>query len=63
MSEKKYYAPREVAQIFKVDPKTVTRWSNAGKLGATKTPGGHRRYSVEEVHNLYNSVAEDKNQL
>lgn len=41
--------PREVAAMFRVDPKTVTRWARAGKLSAIRTLGGHRRYREEEV--------------
>lgn len=36
--------PRQVADMFHVDPKTVTRWAKQGKLPSFKTPGGHRRY-------------------
>jgi excisionase family DNA binding protein len=42
--------PREVAKLFRVDPKTVTRWARAGKLSATRTLGGHRRYRKEEIN-------------
>src|SRR5579872_267777 len=31
--------PREVAAMFRVDPKTVTRWANAGKLTSVRTLG------------------------
>ena len=41
--------PREVAAMFRVDPKTVTRWAKAGKLSAIRTLGGHRRYREDEV--------------
>ena len=44
--------PSEVAQMFRVDPKTVTRWAKAGKLTAIKTLGGHRRYRESEVRSL-----------
>ena len=44
--------PREVAELFGVDPKTVTRWADAGKLTAVRTLGGHRRYRQDEVQNL-----------
>ena len=44
--------PAEVAAIFRVDPKTVTRWANSGKLTALRTLGGHRRYRESEVRNL-----------
>ena len=42
----------EVAALFRVDPKTVTRWANAGKLSAIRTPGGHRRFRESEVRAL-----------
>lgn len=41
--------PREVADLFGVDPKTVSRWSNAGKIEVVRTPGGHRRFRRSEV--------------
>ena len=44
--------PSEVAQMFRVDPKTVTRRAKAGKLTAIKTLGGHRRYRESEVRSL-----------
>jgi excisionase family DNA binding protein len=44
--------PAEVAAMFGVDPKTVTRWARAGKIGAVRTLGGHRRYRAGEVRAL-----------
>ena len=44
--------PAEVAALFRVDPKTVTRWAKAGKLTSLRTLGGHRRYRESEVRNL-----------
>jgi excisionase family DNA binding protein len=41
--------PAEVAALFRVDPKTVTRWAKAGKLSAIRTLGGHRRYREAEI--------------
>ena len=41
--------PGEVAQMFRVDPKTVTRWASAGRIGSIRTPGGHRRFRETEV--------------
>jgi excisionase family DNA binding protein len=38
--------------VFRVDPKTVTRWAVAGKLTAVRTLGGHRRYRASEVQDL-----------
>lgn len=48
--------PSEVATMFRVDPKTVTRWAKAGKLSAIRTLGGHRRYSEAEVRMLLAGV-------
>jgi len=44
--------PKEVAEMFGVNPKTVIRWAEAGKLSAVKTLGGHRRYRAVEVRAL-----------
>ena len=44
--------PAEVAAMFRVDPKTVTRWAKAGKLASIRTLGGHRRYRETEVRAL-----------
>ena len=44
--------PREVAELFGVDPKIVTRWAKAGKLTSIRTLGGHRRYRKSEVQSL-----------
>ena len=41
--------PAEVASLFRVDPKTVTRWAKAGKLTSIRTLGGHRRFKESEV--------------
>lgn len=42
----------EVGDLFNVDPKTVARWANAGKIGSFKTLGGHRRFEVDEVRRI-----------
>jgi excisionase family DNA binding protein len=44
--------PGEVALMFRVDPKTVTRWASAGRIGSIRTPGGHRRFRESEVRAL-----------
>lgn len=51
--------PGQVARLFGVDPKTVTRWAGAGKLTALHTLGGHRRYRSAEVHELLNRHRQD----
>ncbi len=49
--------PAEVAALFRVDPKTVTRWAKAGKLTAIRTLGGHRRYRQSEVQSLLKNIS------
>jgi predicted site-specific integrase-resolvase len=44
--------PAEVATIFRVDPKTVSRWARSGQLHPRRTLGGHRRYLESEISAL-----------
>jgi excisionase family DNA binding protein len=53
----KLLTPAEVATMFRVDPKTVTRWAVAGKLSSIRTLGGHRRYREEEVRAIMAGTA------
>lgn len=55
-NQEKLLTPSEVASLFRVDPKTVTRWAKAGKLTSIKTLGGHRRYKESEVKELLKSI-------
>ena len=48
-AQERLLTPAEVATLFRVDPRTVTRWAKAGKLTSIKTLGGHRRYKESEV--------------
>jgi excisionase family DNA binding protein len=52
--------PSEVAILFRVDPKTVTRWAKAGKLTSVRTLGGHRRYKDSEVRALLKTLNQRK---
>lgn len=52
--------PGEVAEMFGVNPKTVTRWANAGKLTPIRTLGGHRRYRASEIHALLAQASPDR---
>jgi excisionase family DNA binding protein len=52
--------PAEVATMFRVDPKTVTRWAKAGKLTAIRTHGCHRRYRETEVRALLAGVPQQR---
>ena len=50
--ENRLLTPSEVAALFRVDPKTVTRWAQQGKLHSIRTLGGHRRYSEAEIQSF-----------
>jgi excisionase family DNA binding protein len=52
--------PAEVAALFRVDPKTVTRWAKAGKLSSIRTLGGHRRYRENEVRALLAGIPQQR---
>jgi len=45
--------PGEVARLFSVTPKTISRWDEGGILVGQRTPGGHRRFRAEAVYALY----------
>lgn len=47
--------PSEVAEMFRVDSKTVTRWVAAGKFSTgvmVKTPGGHSRFWESKIREI-----------
>jgi excisionase family DNA binding protein len=50
--------PSEVAAMFRVNPKTVTRWARAGKISAIRTLGGHRRFRAAEIRRFLDQVEE-----
>lgn len=47
--------PGEVAALFRVDPKTVTRWAKAGKISRIRTVGGHGRFLESQILALLKS--------
>lgn len=49
MEHERLLTPGEVAALFRVDPKTVTRWAAAKKIQSIRTPGGHRRFRESDV--------------
>ena len=52
MQQEPLLTPGEVAKLFRVDPKTVTRWAASGRIGSIRTPGGHRRFMKSEIEAL-----------
>ncbi len=48
--------PGQVAALFRVTPKTITRWAEAGKLPVVRTLGGHRRFPAQGVQAVYDRL-------
>ncbi len=58
--EEALLTPSEVAAMFRVNPKTVTRWARSGKISAIRTLGGHRRFKASEIKNFLAQVEEEQ---
>jgi excisionase family DNA binding protein len=56
MAQNELLTPAEVAVMFRVNPKTVTRWARAGKISAVRTLGGHRRFHADEIRRFLAEV-------
>jgi len=49
MAEKKSYTTRELAQMWNVSESTVKRWADIGELKCYRTPGKHRRFTLDNI--------------
>lgn len=58
MAEDALLTPGEVAEMFRVNPKTVTRWARAGRISAVRTLGGHRRFRAAEIRRFLEGAHE-----
>jgi putative resolvase len=47
-----HVTPKEAAKILGVHVSSLRRWENEGKLKAIRTPGGQRRFIIEEVEKI-----------
>ena len=47
-----YLTPSQVAHLFGVTARTVTRWAETGRLECATTLGGHRRFRESDVRQL-----------
>lgn len=50
----------EVADVFRVDRKTVTTWAKAGKLASVRTLGGCYRFRREDVLAMVDFAPEEE---
>ena len=59
-AEDRLLTPAEVAHMFRVNPKTVTRWARSGKLTAIRTLGGNRRFRASEIERALREMQQDE---
>jgi len=50
----------EVAELFGVSAKTVSRWAREGKLASVRTLGGHRRFRESYINSLLDELHPDE---
>ena len=50
--ELEYITTRQAAKLLMMSPKTLIRWSNAGRIPHVVTLGGHRRFSRREIERI-----------
>jgi excisionase family DNA binding protein len=63
MAEHELLTPGEVAVMFRVNPKTVTRWARAGRISAIRTMGGHRRFRASEIQRFIDNDVPERPQI
>lgn len=44
------YTAREAAEYLRVSISTLNRMQRSGRLRSLRTPGGHRRYTIEMLN-------------
>ncbi len=57
------YTPRQVARMFNVHVRSVSRWADKGKLTYFRTPGNERRYYAEPIDKMIENGDEPDGQV
>jgi len=52
LTKEKWLSLNEASRRLGVHPTTLRRWADAGKIPVFVTPGGHRRFSEQEVESF-----------
>lgn len=60
--EEQLYTTTKVAKMFGVTPRTIQMWADSGMIKVTKTLGGHRRITAQEVDRLNRELGKGKSQ-
>lgn len=48
------FSTRELAQVWNVSESTIKRWADSGDLCCYRTPGGHRKFHLENICDFQN---------
>jgi len=57
LSSKPLLSLKEAAHLLNVHPSTLRRWADQGDILAVVTPGGHRRFSQQEIERMRSPLA------
>ena len=49
----KYLNSKEVANILGINISTLKRWTDNGTIKCKKTPGGHRKFTMQHIREYY----------
>ena len=50
----RYYSTQELSRIFRANESTIKRWADSGKLPCFRTPGGHRKFTYDQISEFVN---------
>ena len=53
--KRRYITPRDAAKMHKVTPSAIRYWDSLGKITSFRTQGGHRRYLLSDIIDLFDS--------
>ena len=58
----RYLSSKDVAEILGINISTLKRWTDSGIIECSKTAGGHRKFTMQNVRDYYkNQSAASKN--
>jgi excisionase family DNA binding protein len=52
VEQRDWMMPSEAAAVLNIAAKTLSTWARNGRVGCTKTIGGHRRFAKTEIHRV-----------
>lgn len=56
LGREKPFTTGELAELFNVNPRTVSRWATTKNIPHFRTLGGHRRYHAEDVAKYFGKI-------